>query len=110
LLGCYEDWVMAEREHFRQIRLQAMDRIGERLIEAGRWCEALQLGLAVTRTEPLRESGNRLLVQVHLMQGNVAEAIRQYRLYADLLKVEFNGCPSQALNDLLAPFLWSKSM
>jgi DNA-binding SARP family transcriptional activator len=108
LLGWYEDWVMVEREQFRQIRLQALDRIGEQLIKAGCWDEALQVGLAATRTEPLRESAHHLLVRVHLMQGNVAEAIRQYRLYAYLLKMEFNGRPSQALSDLVAPFLRSK--
>lgn len=107
LVGWYDDWVMVERERFRQLRLHALDRIGERLIETGRWYEALQVGLAATSTEPLRESAHRLLVRVHLKQGNVAEAIRQYRLYAELLRAEMNGRPSQVIRDLLAPFMRS---
>ena len=63
------------------------------------------MGLAATSTEPLRESAHRLLVRVHLKQGNVAEAIRQYRLYAELLREELNGRPSPVVRDLLAPFL-----
>ena len=105
LMGWYDDWVIVERERFRQLRLQAMDRIGERMIETGRWYDALQVGLAATSTEPLRESAHRLLVRVHLKQGNVAEAIRQYRLYAELLRDEMNGRPSQVIRDLLAPFV-----
>lgn len=105
LVGWYDDWVIVERERFRQIRLHAMDRVGERLIETGHWYEALQVGLAATSTEPLRESAQRLLVRVHLTQGNVAEAIRQYRSYAELLRNELNGRPSQVLRDLLAPFM-----
>lgn len=105
LVGWYDDWVTVERERFRQIRLHAMDRIGERLIETGRWYDALQIGLAATSTEPLRESAQRLLVRVHLLQGNIAEAIRQYRSYADLLRVELNGRPSQSIRDLLEPFV-----
>ena len=31
LLGWYDDWVIMERERFRQIRLHALDRIGDRL-------------------------------------------------------------------------------
>lgn len=82
-----------------------MDRIGERLIESGRWYDALQVGLAATSAEPLRESAQRLLVRVHLVQGNVAEAIRQYRSYAELLRVELNGRPSQGIRDILEPFV-----
>ncbi len=105
LVGWYDDWVIVERERFRQLRLHAMDRIGERLLETGRWYDALQVGLAATSTEPLRESSHRLLVRVHLMQGNVAEAIRQYRLYAELLRDEMNGRPSPVIRELLAPFV-----
>lgn len=105
LPGWYDDWVLVERERLRQLRLHALDRIGDRLLESGRWCEALQAGLAATRTEPLRESAHRLLVRVHLAQGNTAEAVRQYRLYADLLRTELDGRPSPAIRDLLVPVL-----
>lgn len=105
LIGWYDDWVTVERERFRHIRLQAMDRIAEQLIESGRWYDALQIALAATSTEPLRESAQRLLVRVHLLQGNIAEAIRQYRGYAEMLRVELNGRPSQGIRDLLEPFV-----
>jgi DNA-binding SARP family transcriptional activator len=78
-----------------------MDRIGQRLIETGRCYDELQVGLGATSTEPLRESAHRLLVRVHLMQGNVAEAIRQYRLCVELLSDEMNGRPSPGIGILL---------
>lgn len=105
LLGWYEDWVVVEREQFRQIRLQALDRIGELLAEAELWYDALEVGLAATRAEPLRETAHRLVVRIHLMQGNAAEAVRQYRRYADLLQAELDVRPSRLLIDLVAPFL-----
>lgn len=104
LLGWYEDWVVYERERFRLIRLNALDRIGEQLIDGGRWEDALEVGLAVTRTEPLRESAQRILMRVHLMQGNVAEAIRLYRSYARALRDQLSSRPSQRMLDLLAPW------
>lgn len=105
LPGWYEDWVLVERDQFRQVRLQALDRIGERLADAGRWDDAFEVALAAIRAEPLRESAHRLLVRVYLRQGNVAEAIRRYLAYRDLLRTEFNGRPSSAITELLGPFL-----
>lgn len=105
LAGWYEDWVIVERERFRQVRLHAMDRIGELLIQQGRWYDALQVALAAISTEPLRESAHRLLVKIHLQEGNIAEAIHQYRSYAELLRRELNGRPSAAIRELLAPFV-----
>jgi DNA-binding SARP family transcriptional activator len=105
LVGWYDDWVIMERERFRQIRLHVLDRIGDRLLAAGRFCDALQVGLAATRAEPLRESAHRLVIRVHLGEGNVAEAIRQYRAYADLLHRELHASPSPVIQSLLQPYL-----
>lgn len=105
LAGWYDDWVIAERERFRQIRLQALDQAGERLLDCGRWFDALQIGLAATAAEPLRESGHRLLVRIHLQQGNVSEAIRQYRAYAQLLREELDGQPSPVITEMITPYL-----
>lgn len=105
LPGWYDEWVIDEREQFRQIRLHALDRIGEQLIQSGRWCDALQVALAVTSTEPLRESAHRLLIRVHLFQGNIAEALRQYTRYAALIREELNARPSPVIQALVAPHL-----
>ncbi|WP_394216243.1 BTAD domain-containing putative transcriptional regulator [Brachybacterium vulturis] len=109
LPGWYEDWVLAEREQYRLLRLNALDRLGERLLAAGLWCEVLQLALAATRAEPLRESSRRLLIQVNLRQGNIVEAVRQYQCYAELLRVEIGSRPSWELQQLLRPFLRTAS-
>ncbi len=105
LTGWPDDWVDVERERFRQLRLQAMDRISEELVGCGRCLDALQVALAASSAEPLRESSHRVVMKVHLRQGNVSEAIREYRKYAELLRVELDGRPSQIMNDLLAPFV-----
>ena len=105
LVGWYDDWVIMERERFRQIRLHALDRIGDRLVDQERFCDALQVALAAVRAEPLRESAHRVLIRVHLQEGNVAEAIRQYRSYADLLRRELHATPSPVIQQLLTPYL-----
>ncbi len=98
LLSCwYDDWVVDERERFRQLRLYSLDVIGLALLEQGRTGEALQVALGLVETDPLRESGQRLLLAVHLQQGNIAEAVRQYERYADLLGRELRARPSDLM-------------
>ena len=101
LPGWYDEWVVSERERLRQLRLHALDRIGQQLLADRLTAEALQVGLAMLATEPLRESGHRLLMRVHLSEGNVAEAIRQYRIISRLLREELGVRPSGATESLL---------
>jgi DNA-binding SARP family transcriptional activator len=82
----YEDWVLLEREHFRHLRLRALETLCDRYVEAGRLDEALAIGLSALKSEPLRESAHRALVRVHAAQGNAYEAIRQYRLCCRMLR------------------------
>jgi DNA-binding SARP family transcriptional activator len=97
----YDDWVLIERERLRQLRLQALDALCERLIRAGRNSEAVQAGFAAVREDPLRESGRRNLIQAHLAQGNKVEALRQEAAYRRLLMDELGVQPSQVMERLL---------
>ena len=94
LPGWWEDWVLAERERFRQLRLHALEARCRRLARAGRFAQAVQSGLAAVALEPLRESAHQLLISVHLAEGNRIEAIRQYRRYQRLLREELALEPS----------------
>ncbi|MFL6105517.1 MAG: BTAD domain-containing putative transcriptional regulator [Marmoricola sp.] len=117
LVGWYDDWVVTERERFRQLRLHVLDQLGELLLRAHRYSEALQVGLVAVASEPLRESSHRLLVRAHLCEGNLAEAVRQYRTYAGLLARELQVRPSAAMEELVASAVastgstrWSKEI
>ena len=100
----YEDWVLVERERFRQLRLHALETICHRLTAIGRYALALEAGLAAVACEPLRESAHRQVIRVHLMEGNAAEALRQYRSYARLLADELGARPSPSMDKLLDGF------
>lgn len=47
--------------------------------------------------EPLRETAFRFLVRIHLAEGNLAEAVRQYRTFARLLEFELAAQPSESM-------------
>jgi len=98
----YEDWVLIERERFRQLRLHALDALCEELTAEGRYGAAVEAGHASIAAEPLRESAHRLLVAAYLAEGNASDALRQYRIFRDLLAAELGIAPSQQMEALIA--------
>jgi DNA-binding SARP family transcriptional activator len=97
----YDDWVLLERERFRQLRLRALESMCTRLAAAGKLDEALEAGQLALVGEPLRESTHRALVSLHLAEGNAAEALRQFWLCRRLLHDQLGVEPSKLMLDLI---------
>lgn len=97
----YEDWVMVERERFRQLRLHALEARCVALEQAGAYGLAVEAGLACLAAEPLRESAHRAVIQVHLSEGNAAEAVKQYQLCRTLFMRELGLSPSALMQALV---------
>ncbi len=98
----YDEWLIIERERFRQLRLLALEALCDRFSRTGRHAEAAEAGLAAVAAEPLRESAHRALVRAHLADGNAGEALRQYRLFVALLDRQLGLAPSGAMRALVA--------
>jgi DNA-binding SARP family transcriptional activator len=96
----YDEWVIVEREHFRQLRLLALETLCSDLAASGSYAGAVEAGLACVAAEPLRESAHRALIGAHLVAGNRVEALRQYRLYEALVRDELGVEPSAALRHM----------
>jgi len=104
LLPDWDDgWVVADRERYRLLRLEALERAASALLERCHLGDALIAALAAVQAEPLRESARRLVVQVQIAQGNAAEAIRSYREYQSLLRQELGLEPSPLMDQLIQP-------
>jgi len=101
LPGWYDDWVLFEREQLRQLRMHALEALARKLAVAGRHGEAVQAAYAAVRVEPLRESAHRVVVRVHLAEGNVTEAVRAYENFRALLADELGVRPTAQMEDLV---------
>ena len=97
----YDDWIVSEREQFRQLRLHAIEAISEHCLARGHLDQGLLAALSVVTADPLRETALRALVRAHLAEGNPAEAVRQVRRYCRLLYDELGVRPSTQLTELL---------
>jgi DNA-binding SARP family transcriptional activator len=98
----YDDWVLLERERFRQVRLHALEVLSIRLAAAGRMGGAIDAATLAVSIEPLRESAHRAVIRLHLDEGNVGEAMRQYETYRTLLKRDLGLEPSPAIARLVS--------
>jgi len=105
LPGWTEDWLVVERKSHRQTRLHALEQLCTTLRAAGHYAAALRAGLAAVQCEPLRETAHRRVIEVHLDEGNHAEALRQYQAFRRLLADELRLIPSGGIRTLVTPLL-----
>jgi DNA-binding SARP family transcriptional activator len=97
----YDDWVLAEGEEWRQLRLHALEALADRLLADGRFGEATGAALAAVRAEPLRESARLAVIRVHIAEGNQSEALAEFGRYCTLLQAELGLEPTPRLRDLI---------
>lgn len=97
----YDDWLIIERERFRQLRLHGLEALSGRLLGLERYAEAAEAALSAIAGEPLRESAHRALIRVHLAEGNPSEALRHFDLFRQMLENELGLCPSPQLTLLM---------
>lgn len=101
LAGWDDEWVLFERERFRQMRLHLLEALSARLLQSEQYAAALEVALEVVEVEPLRESSHRAVIAVHLAEGNYVEALRQFIRFRQLSLVELGVEPSERMQALV---------
>jgi DNA-binding SARP family transcriptional activator len=110
LLSAWSDeWLVTERERFRQLRLHALDELCVMNARAGKYAYAIAAGLLSVSSEPTRESAHRALMTAHLLEGNRMEAIRQYHTYVSIARAEMGVGPSDRLQQLFLTALQDRT-
>lgn len=102
LPGWEDEWLVVERERFRELRLRALEHACETMIVRGDTGRGVRACLAAVEAEPFRESAQRLLVRLHLIEGNRAAALRSYLAFRELVEQELGIEPSDLMDDLVA--------
>jgi DNA-binding SARP family transcriptional activator len=101
----HDEWLLVERESHRQKRLHALERASGHLRERKEFNASLTAALSAVHCEPLRESAHRRVIEVHLAEGNHADALRQFETYRHLVAHELGLPPSPAIRELVAPLV-----
>ena len=98
----YDDWIIAEAEDWRQLRMDALEALGQRLLTQGRSAEAIRAARAAMRVDPLRESPHSLLIRIHLADGNQSEALGVFDRYRAILLTALDLEPTAQLSGLVS--------
>jgi DNA-binding SARP family transcriptional activator len=102
LPGWTDDFLDLYRENLRQQGLHSLEALARRLLEQGNPCRALAAGLTAVQAAPLRESARRIVMEIHLAEGNFADADREFRLFARILRQELQVTPSPLIERLVS--------
>ena len=94
LPGWYDDWVLAVRERLQLRLLHALEELSRLLRRAGRPAAAVEAMHVAVQAEPLRESGQRALIEAHQAAGDWIAARRQYDAFRSILRREVGVDPS----------------
>ena len=97
LPGWYDDWVVFERERTRILSLTALESASRMHTRAGCHQRAVDLALMSVCLDPLRESAHAALIDAHIAEGNLCEAIRRLRSCEQVLGTEFGVGPQPEL-------------
>ena len=97
----YDDWIVAEAEDWRYLRMNALEALARRLLADGRLGEAATAARAAIRADPLRETPQMILVEVQLAMGNQSAALEVFDRYRQLLHAAVGIAPTKPFSDLV---------
>jgi DNA-binding SARP family transcriptional activator len=103
LLGWDDEWALFERERIKQWSVHALEELSAHCLEGKAFASAIDAALLAVQLEPLRESAHRAVSRAHLVEGNLAQARRQFDMYSRLLASDLGIEPSAAYRDLVRP-------
>ena len=101
LPGCWDGWLVFERERLRQEVVQLCEASCASSLAAGDANRAILHALTAVESDPMRESANVWLLRSHLAAGNRTDAIRHARRYAAMLDQELGIEPPAFVDELL---------
>jgi DNA-binding SARP family transcriptional activator/tetratricopeptide (TPR) repeat protein len=97
LPGCYDDWILIERERLRERFLAALTRLIELLEAARKYPAAIRAANRLLRADPLHEATYGCLMRLHALNGDRASALRVYHTCAKILAREFGIEPNEQM-------------
>ncbi len=102
LPDCYDDWVVARREHLRERFLEALARLVDGLEQAREYAAAIRQANRLLRLDPLHEETYCRLMRLHVLCDDRASALRTYHTCAAALQRELGVEPSPRTQEAYA--------
>lgn len=108
LEGCYNKWIMEEKQHLEGIYLLVLERLVKIYIEDKKYNNAVECLERMIKTNPLLEKAHEMLITIYEKMGNRIAAINQYEAYCGILKNELGIEPKIEIKDLYKKLMADK--
>jgi serine/threonine protein kinase/tetratricopeptide (TPR) repeat protein len=99
LPGCYDEWILSERERLRHLFLGALERLTLLLEQERDYPAAISTALRLLRHDPLHEATYRHLMRLYAGSGDRAAALRTYHTCTTVLERELATEPGPATRE-----------
>ncbi len=106
---CYDEWLLFERDHWRQQFIQAAQRLIALLEQERAYDAAITTARQLLHQDPLHEATYRHLMRLYALQGDRAAALRVYHTCAKLLERELGTVPSLVTREVYDSLVQSDS-
>jgi len=97
LPGCYDDWIIPERERYQQHYYTACQKLTQVLETQGEYAAALQVAQHLLRLDPLAEGVYVSLIRLHGLNDDRAGARRIYQTAVETFQRELGVEPGDTL-------------
>jgi len=95
LPGCYDEWILPDRDRIRQLFFGASERLIALLEEERAYDAAIEAARRLLRHDPLHEATYRQLMRLYALRGDRAAALRVYHTSVTVFERELGTEPSQ---------------
>lgn len=102
LEGCYDDWILWERERLQRVYLNSLAYLLHYHKHHRAYEKSLECGHKILLSDPLREEIHREMMQLYLENGQRALAVQQYETCRQILASELNIQPMEETQALYA--------
>ncbi len=99
LPGCYDEWILPERERLRQNHFQALERLLRLFEEQGKTVNAIRSAQRLLGLDPLSEDRYRRLMRLFALNNDRANALHVYHTCVTTLQREMGVDPAPATRE-----------
>lgn len=89
----FEEWALTQREHWRELALQALHTLTQRALQEGRYADGIEAARRTLALDPWREEAHRQLMLLQARSGQFSAALAQYEACRRLLSTELGVEP-----------------
>lgn len=105
LADFYDDWILPEREHYRQLFLDGLLYLTQHYRSTSEYAPAIETARRVLRSDPANERAHQHLMFCYVALGNRQAALLQYERCVVALNEELAATPS---SETTALYEWIK--